>query len=389
LLQRCWHTEPARRHSFERIQQQFDSIVIDFMCPDVLGRSVARRLWLGDEARAVRFSVFETEFEAATRVNLKQLPRGNDIRQCLQFMLCERFAAQPSVTFERFCSMLQYLGSLTPIDQFFEQMITLFKQTWFFGFIRKEEAATLLAHALHEDRSVLGYYLMRFSCTHKGSFVLHMINRDGHLFQRMIAHQYTNEFTVALDNVHPMEYNTVFALLRDCNQCDTCLKGMLPLTTSPYTKYFKNYQIENIATYRSSDSTNSEKPRVVLSARPAQPQPRQEQQQPRQEQPQQRQEQPRQEQVRTSQPRIEAQATRQEPSATRPATQPAQPTAPTRSVQERQLAGKTISLVAAARTASASQNTSRWHSSMSSANNNRSGAGKNSSREQKNLLKLL
>jgi hypothetical protein len=305
----------------------------------------------------------------------------------------------------------------------------LFKQPWFFGFIRKDEAATLLAHALHEDRSALGYFLMRFSCTHKGSYVLHMINRDGHLFQRIIAHSYSNEFTVALDDVHATEYNSVFALLRDCNQCDTCLKGMVPLNNSPFAKYFKNYQIENIATYRSSDSTNSDnkhRAKVVLptagatttagaAAAPAtaatgrqqpattrqpttttvatrvapsmqqqvhrrpqqaatgsaqaalatQLRPQQQQQQQHQQQHQQQQHQQHQQQHQQQQ--------------TRPAT------------TERQLAGRTISLVSAARTASSaaaaattSQNTSRWHSSMSSRKSN-----SRKEAEKKDLLKLL
>lgn len=266
LLQRCWHADPQRRLLFDRIQQQFDAVVIDFLCPDVLGRTLARRLWHTDQAKAVRYSQWEAEFEDVTRVKLQQLPNGNDYRHCLQFMLCDKFGQRPLVTFERFCNMLQYLGSLTPINRFLENMLSLFKQGWFFGFIRKEEAASLLAQALQQQRNALGYFLIRFSVTHKGSYVIHLINRDGQLFQRIIAHQFSNSFTVALDEVHPVEYETIFQLLRECTECETCLQGMTPLDSSPFTKYLSNFTIQHMSTRHSSESTNSAKSRTQMAS---------------------------------------------------------------------------------------------------------------------------
>ena len=283
LLNRCWHAEPQRRLTFDRIQQQFDAIAVDFMCPDLLGRAIAKNLWQTNENRLVKFADFEHEFESATGINLQQIPKGNDYRHCLQFMLCEKFSQRPSITFERFCDMLHYFGSMSPTEKFLEQLLLLFKQPWFFGFIRKDEAATLLAHALHEDRNVQGYYLLRFSCTHKGSYVLHMITREGKLLQRSIAHQYSGNYTATLDDIHSTEYPSLLQLLKDCNQCDTCLKGMTPVNSSPFVKYFKTYQIESVPTHRSSDSSDRVLGNIrLLPVAPttvAAPQPQQQQQQ--------------------------------------------------------------------------------------------------------------
>jgi len=259
LLQRCWHSDPEQRLGFDRIQEQFGAIVIDFLCPDVLGRTVARRLWQNDEGKAVRYSQWEAVFEDVTRIKLAQLTRGNDYRHCLQFMLCDKFGQRPLVTFERFCNMLHYLGSLSPIQRFLDNMLRLFKQGWFFGFIRKEEAASLLAQALQKQRNTLGYFLIRFSVTHKGSFVINLINRDGQLCQRIIAHQFDHKYTVALDEVHPVEYDSLFELLQDCTECETCLQGVTPLNCSPFTKYFSKFKIKyaSSSSRHSTDSSNS------------------------------------------------------------------------------------------------------------------------------------
>lgn len=424
LLQRCWHAEPERRLQFSRIQQQFDAMIIDFLCPDTIGRALAKRLWQSNESEPVRYSTFEKELETVCRINLQQTNNSHDYRQCLQFMLCDRFESHPRVTLQKFCDMLQYLGSLSPIEQFFETTLSLFKQPWFFGFIRKEEAETLLAYALHEDRHVPGYYLMRFSSTHKGSFVLHMIDRDGHLFQRIIMHQYVDEYTVTLDNKNPSQYSSLAALLKECNQCDTCLKGMRPVTSSPFTKYFKNYQIEPILIHRSSDSTNSDAngkarveirqqpppaaatPAVGVSAAAAKqstnrppnlPDQQQQQHQQQQMQPKQPKQQ---QQYRAPQHTVNTavrtipQPTMIQPMLAPKAQQQQQQQQTTQqqqqqqhiAVEQRQLAGRTISLVNAAKTAS-SQNTSRWTTSMSTTNSKKSAAKKEA--KKNDLLKLL
>lgn len=372
LLGRCWHADPDRRLTFDRIQQQFDSIVVDFMCPDFLGRAVAKSLWQKNDGRPVRFADFEHEFEAATGLNLQQIPKGNDYRHCLQFMLCDKFGQRPNVTFERFCDMLQYIGSMSPIEQFLENLLQLFKQPWFFGFIRKDEAATLLAHALHEDRTVQGYYLLRFSCTHKGSYVLHMITKAGRLLQRSIAHQYGSNYTATLDDIHTSEFPSLFNLLKDCNQCDTCLKGMIPITSSPFVKYFKTYQIETVPSHRSSDSSD-----IALPLQRAPP-PIKSPAVPKQQQ------QPKTAAKIAQPPRPVVLA---QPPAARPDMMQVQP--PHNPVQtapiQRHLAGKTISLVSAAKTASSVASGSRWRSSMSSS------ATKKASSKTKNndLLKYL
>ena len=385
LLNRCWHADPQQRPTFDRIQQQFDSIVIDFMCPDSLGRVMAKNLWQGNETQEIKFVDFEREFESATGINFHQVSKGADYRYCLQFMLCENFFQRPFVTFERFCNMMHYFGPMSLIESFLENLLRLFKQPWFFGFIRTEEANTFLAHKLQEDRTAQGYYLMRFSCTHKGSFVLHMITHDGKLMHRSIAHQYGSNYTASLDEIHSTEYESLFVLLQDCNQCDTCLKGMQPIGSSPFLKYFKTYQIASVPRHRSSDSgdrpettTATKKLEIPVSSKKAEPT------LPATTTP-----------IATPRPRVIIRQpnltpiTNPVPVQTNVQTQPRE-TKTAKPAVERHLAGKTISLVSAAKTASSAAATasggSRWRASMSS---NTTSGHKKSKTKNSDLLKFL
>jgi len=114
--------------------------------------------------------------------------------------------------------------------------------------------------------------------------VINIITRDGQLFQRSIMHSYNTKFTVALDELIPTEYDSLFELLSDCTECETCLQGLKPLHNSPYPKYFRVKYVHT-PTNNSSDSTSASRRRASTTAAAAQP--TLPQQRPRQTQPQQ------------------------------------------------------------------------------------------------------
>ena len=247
LLSDCWNASPKQRPRFDLISRRFEPAVVDFLCPDVLGRAIARKLWQGNYKQPVRYARWEAEFEQASGVSLSQMANGGDIRHCLQSMLCIRFDQRPMVTFERFCSMLHYMGPMTSPVGFLNDMLSLFRRGWFFGFLRKNEAQSFLARALQENRDATGYFLIRFSVSHRGSYIIDMIRNDGHLFERKIAHKCGSRYTVALsDDARPTDYDDIASLLKDCLECETCLQGFKPLRNSPVSMYL------NLPAFRSS-----------------------------------------------------------------------------------------------------------------------------------------
>jgi serine/threonine protein kinase len=71
LLALCWHEDPNRRPLFREIQDKFDRVIIDVMCPDPSGRRICKKLWKGCELKKVTYEEFEEAFLEKTRLNLK------------------------------------------------------------------------------------------------------------------------------------------------------------------------------------------------------------------------------------------------------------------------------------------------------------------------------
>jgi serine/threonine protein kinase len=196
MLSNCWHSDPTQRPKIGVVKRDFQQVLVDLICPDKIGRKVARALWLGQETRKVPYNEFERVFTDITQVDLGTA--SFCFRRCLSAMLCDSF--DNTITFERFCNLLHYFDSLTPIDAFWNRLVTLFDQPWFFGFVPAEDARAMLIEHWRQTRQ--GYYMMRFSSTQPGSYSLYAIDTTGLLTHWRIGHLYSSEFFIPIDDVN-------------------------------------------------------------------------------------------------------------------------------------------------------------------------------------------
>lgn len=246
LLQRCWHQDPNQRLLFPLIQAQFPNVMIDFLCPDPLGRRIARDLWLDDQMRRVPYSEFESVFEERCKVDLST---GSECyRRCLQTMLCDPFTHLCS--FQQWCNLVHWIGVMTPVKDFLNRLVRLFEQPWFFGFIRSSDAKRLLLEQQRRTPDAEGYYLIRFSENSPGSYTIYSVNRDGQTEHRRISHQYCGSYTVTIDGQQGREFDDLFSLHDECCDAGTCIQGLAPLPGAPYQCFFASHPLHETSVVR-------------------------------------------------------------------------------------------------------------------------------------------
>jgi hypothetical protein len=71
LLNACWHESAAKRPQFPLIMKQYEQVVIDLMCPDVIGRKICKKLWKGKVTEKRDAVTTYVEFERAFIESLK------------------------------------------------------------------------------------------------------------------------------------------------------------------------------------------------------------------------------------------------------------------------------------------------------------------------------
>lgn len=233
LLQTCWHADAQRRPSFTTMQSQFGNLLIDYLCPDALGRRIARALWLEDEMLRVPYADFEATLEEACGIDFNT--GSQCYRRCLQVMLCDPF--EHRVTFERFCNMIQWFGTMNPILDFLGRIVALFECPWFFGFIRGTDAKNLLVEQQRRCPET-GFYLFRFSETLPGSYTIYSVSRDGKTSHRRVSHQYNGRYAVTIDGVTGEEFDDLLTLHDRCCEVDECICELQPLPGAPYQPFF-------------------------------------------------------------------------------------------------------------------------------------------------------
>lgn len=268
LLERSWHQDPSQRMLFPYIQAQFSNVMIDFLCPDPVGRRIARDIYLGDETRRVPYAQFEEAFQERCGIDLNT--GSQCYRRCLQAMLCDPHTML--VSFEQWCNCIHWMGAMTPIKDFLNRLVRLFEQPWFFGFIQNKDAKRLLLEQQRRVPDAPGYYLIRFSENWPGSFTIYSVDSSGQTSHRRISHQYSSNFCVTFDGVAGREFPDLFTLHDQCCETGTCLQGLSPLPGAPYQHFFathplrqSNQQSATNAASSSFDASDEDKD----TARPA------------------------------------------------------------------------------------------------------------------------
>lgn len=241
MLTSCWHDTPARRPSFIAIQKDFPTVMIDTLCPDPTARIVCRELWGGAEMRIVPYNEFEAVFGRVTHIDWKNASLC--FRRCLQKMLCDSY--DQNVTFERVCNMVHTFGAMHSIQTFLNNLITLFEQPWFFGYVGAYNAQAMLTEQW-KLTSTVGYYMIRFSDSNPGGFTLMTIDgKTGAIESRRIGHHYLSEYYVTINN-QPHMFRTLFALHDYCVSAPSVCNNKRVLPGSPFACLFVSNPLQPV-----------------------------------------------------------------------------------------------------------------------------------------------
>lgn len=232
LLSASWHDNPNKRPAFTSIQRDFPSVMVDVMCPDPVARKVCRALWAGMETRKVPYHEFESVFQQQTLIDLANASLC--YRRCLQAMLCDPY--DHCVTFERVCNLVHTFGPMDDVMTFVNNVVTLFEQPWFFGYVRVCDAKQMLLEQWEYDPSH-GYYLFRFSDNLPGSFSIFTIDVDGNTSHRRVGHQYSSDFFVTIDNNEHV-FRDLYALHDFCAKIPSVFGNKAVLPGAPYQCLF-------------------------------------------------------------------------------------------------------------------------------------------------------
>lgn len=231
LLESCWNVDAEKRPLFREVQARFNNIVVDLMCPDVLGKKICRRIWKGDVllggGKKVPYPEFEKIFQEETG---EQLIRFKPIlAKCFQAVVSD--PVEGVVTFERFCNAVTWFGPVEPVQTFLESIHDLLRKGWFHGFMSREKAELLLRqnHPKHN-------YLFRFNLHQPGFFVLSYVNSKGEIKHNDIAHYITGGFK--LTDIFELETNEFHTLQELRKNCKSALKLRKACRGSPFKSLF-------------------------------------------------------------------------------------------------------------------------------------------------------
>eukprot|EP01128_Nolandella_sp_AFSM9_P006224 TRINITY_DN3151_c0_g1_i1.p1 TRINITY_DN3151_c0_g1~~TRINITY_DN3151_c0_g1_i1.p1 ORF type:complete len:824 (-),score=169.85 TRINITY_DN3151_c0_g1_i1:258-2705(-) len=189
LLSDCWHEVQSMRPKFRDIIGQWDTISTDMLCPDHWGRQVARRLW-PDPSSTVTFMEFQKAFADVCMPNSGVLAKQKLYLKLLNALLCDAF--DDAVTKQRWCNVV---GWFAPIDQktncrdFFHRIQDLFTQTYFHGFLSEQKAEHRLKQLWESTSNKQSYYVVRFSESDVGGFILTFIDYIGHVQHEKITNR--------------------------------------------------------------------------------------------------------------------------------------------------------------------------------------------------------
>lgn len=177
----CWSQDPQVRPPFRQILAQWDSITLDFLCPDAHARHICYNLWR-DQKNKIYFHVF-----------LKAL-----VVECMPFKsMKEKYAItlfslfvddldEETVSFSRFCFGVGWFG---PLDQnlkgFLKRMKDLTERKCFHGLSSNRQIESKLTHLWRSTSEKRPYHLVRYSTDEIGLFSLCFIDSAEHRIQTL------------------------------------------------------------------------------------------------------------------------------------------------------------------------------------------------------------
>jgi hypothetical protein len=118
-----------------------------------------------------------------------------------------------TVSFNRFCEVVNWFGPLQPFDEFFKKIKDVLSKPYFHGFVSIQKATHLVKNHFATSKSPC--YIYRFSSTDLGAFVLTFIDKKGDISHKKI--QYYMGLGYRLEEAQ-VDYPTFSKLHQACKQ---------------------------------------------------------------------------------------------------------------------------------------------------------------------------
>jgi SH2 domain len=112
----------------------------------------------------------------------------------------------------------------------------LYREPWFFGFVKMADAKRLLCEKTCHDR---GYFLVRYNEQVPGEYLLMTVDHKKKISQYRITHQVFSSFQLITDDSDEVEGSSmkeIITLARSCSQ--NVLWEKDPLPGSPFASFF-------------------------------------------------------------------------------------------------------------------------------------------------------
>ena len=127
LIEICWEADPKKRPKFSQMIPAFDSIILEAVIMDEMGRKLWKKYFLGTKLRErVSWKNFTI---ALTSIFKESVPtNAQDTRwKCLKTLLVTK---GDKVTMEQFSRILEWFGPLNNLREFLESIESLLRRPY-------------------------------------------------------------------------------------------------------------------------------------------------------------------------------------------------------------------------------------------------------------------
>jgi len=236
LIERCWDKEPSARPSFAEIIPILDQVIVDVAIPDVHGRNVWKKNFLGQE------KVLYEQFLSAFLSHLGLLPTAvEDLTlSCFKAVMSVKdddksYKDPPDVVYlERFGQMLGFFGPIEQNTVSMQRIKNTLKQPWFHGDISKTAAEEKLI-SIKKGR---GSFLVRFSFTTSGCFTISKVSTKGGINHQRIDYKPGKGFSITYNTKKGKKSHRSDSLVDLITMIKADLHLKTPCPNNPYEHLF-------------------------------------------------------------------------------------------------------------------------------------------------------
>eukprot|EP01120_Amphizonella_sp_Union-15-10_P006358 TRINITY_DN2020_c0_g1_i1.p1 TRINITY_DN2020_c0_g1~~TRINITY_DN2020_c0_g1_i1.p1 ORF type:complete len:534 (+),score=75.00 TRINITY_DN2020_c0_g1_i1:103-1602(+) len=240
LIVQCWDDDPEKRPSFDEVLQLLDHIIVNVAVDDTNGREFWKQNFLAKEK--VSWKSFWT------KICSKYIKARTGDDHILKAVLGQKSSLGKvqnisRVSLENFGKMLSWFGPLyDPLDHdLMSQIRNILKERWFHGTLSLRDCESRLSD------QPCGTFLIRFSESNPGDFVIGYVDKKGTVEHKVIeriveqnnrASLMKQFYCVKVSGNEISRFNTLRALVSD----QTYLRD--PCPGSPFTILFRTGSVK-------------------------------------------------------------------------------------------------------------------------------------------------